>query len=267
MPAPQTTKAIRINYLPEKKQWMELVKEALDEIRAGRLQKVVLARESQLELPFAPHPMAIAAALQKKSKGAALYCIQNDCGAFLGATPEKLFSRKGRFIESEALAGTQWEGAPFTDKEKREIDPVADFLQASLKPLCEDRLEFLPLEIYETGYLQHLKRSVRGKLYPHVLDSEIIDRLHPTPALGGAPQKNALQFIREMEPFQRGLYGGTIGWSHGDETECYVAIRSCWLEGKTARLHTGVGIVASSDPEREWEELNQKLKLYEGILL
>lgn len=267
MLAPQTIKAVRITYLPQKKQWMELVEAALDEIRAGRIEKVVLAREAQLDLPFAPNPMAIAAALQNKSKGAALYCFQNNRGAFLGATPEKLFSRKGRFIESEALAGTQWKGSPFTDKETREIDPVIDFLQASLSPLCEDHLEFSPLEIHETSHLQHLKRSVRGKLYPHVLDSEIIDRLHPTPALAGAPQQKALKLIRELEPFHRGLYGGTIGWSHGDEAEYHVAIRSCWIEGKIARLHTGVGIVAGSNPEREWEELNQKLKLYEEVLL
>lgn len=98
-----------------------------------------------------------------------------------------------------------------------------------------------------------------------VTDREIIAHIHPTPALCGVPQQTAFQWIQTLEPFERGLYGGLIGWSTEKESEWTVAIRCCRLQGRFAFLYAGTGIVEGSDPEAEWEELNLKMGLYEEI--
>ncbi|HSX10628.1 MAG TPA: isochorismate synthase [Chlamydiales bacterium] len=278
LPAPISVKVVKRTYLPTKEKWMANVERALDLIRQKALQKVVLARTCILELSSAPDPFAIAAALKEKAQGAFLFCLQTDAGAFLGATPERLFARKGRQVISEAVAGTRRRGRTlfedaklqkellFSSKDLRELSPVCDHLQNALAPLCTTPLAFTPIAVHQTQNVQHLYSRCSGKLRPAISDEEILTRLHPTPALCGTPRQKAFSTIQELEPFERGLYGGTIGWTTPEASEWIVAIRSCLLTGKSATLFSGTGIVEGSDPEKEWDELNQKLKLYDGIL-
>src|SRR3990167_1434576 len=207
---PCRIKVLKKTYWPSQEQWRRSVTKALQWIHEGKLQKVVLARSCRLELEKAPDPFSITAALKEKAEGAFVFCFQSGTQAFLGATPERLFVRKGRRITSEAIAGTRKRG--------------------------------------ETP------------------DEEIVKTLHPTPALCGMPKQTAYTLIHEEEPFERGLYGGALGWRSTDAAEYIVGIRSCLVQGSTATLFSGAGIVKDSNAEDEWDELNQKIRLYEGIL-
>ena len=272
-------KPLSKTYSPTKEAWIRGVEKALIAIQQKKLDKVVLARCATLELDRAPDPFAVAAALQKKAVNAYLFCLQTPERAFLGASPERLFARTGSEIASEAVAGTRKRGATDAEdeqlkkqllsspKELLEFFFVQNYLKETLEPLAKEPLTFSPLSIHATQNVQHLYSSCRGFLKPGVSDALLLDRIHPTPALCGAPKSEALRLIREIEPFERGLYGGVIGWHTPDASEYAVAIRSCLIEGKTVRLYSGTGIVEGSDPEREWEELDQKLRLYEGIFL
>ncbi len=278
LPFPTSVKVLKRTFLPTRKMWLQGVEKALDLIRRKELQKVVLARICVLELQQAPDPFAIASALKKKAQGAHIFCLQSENEAFLGASPERLFLRKGRKIISEAVAGTRRRGkTPREDqklqkellvspKDHREFSPVQEYLQKALSPLCLTPLSFTPISIHQTQNVQHLYSRCSGKLKESVADEEILAQLHPTPALCGTPKQKAVSIIQELEPFERGLYGGVIGWTSPEASEWIVAIRSCLLQGKTAILFSGTGIVEGSDPEEEWDELNQKLKLYDGIL-
>ncbi|MBI3900589.1 MAG: isochorismate synthase, partial [Chlamydiia bacterium] len=261
LPQPATCKIIHSHYVPTQEKWMQTVEKALQ----SGLQKVVLARCHVLELEEAPDPFALTASLQTRRLGATLFCLAEGKKAFFGASPERLFRRKKTQLETEALAGTLPKETPFSQfgaKEEREWLAVQTFLEETLTPLSTSPIQLGAKKIHTTYNLQHLYSQLSLQLQKEVTDSMLLDALHPTPALCGTPQKAAEKWILEHEPFDRGLYGGTIGWSTEDDAEWIVAIRSCFLNEKQAFLYTGVGIVLGSDPEKEWEELNQKEKLF-----
>jgi len=276
LPPPVKHLKVKSRYeLPHKEQWIQNVEKALSQ----KLEKIVLARCQVLELEEAPNPFAITAALKTKAQGAFLFCIQKEDQAFLGASPERLFARKGTQLITEAMAGTRPRGKNAqedsllqkellsNEKDLREIVPVQTFLKNRLSPLCSIAPVFTPLKIHQTHNVQHLYSQGLAHLKESISDEEILRAIHPTPALCGAPQEQAFEWIQKLEPFQRGLYGGVIGWSHGIESEWIVAIRSCYIQGKTVQLFSGAGIVQGSDPAQEWEELNHKLKLFDEIFV
>jgi len=106
---------------------------------------------------------------------------------------------------------------------------------------------------------RHLVSRARGTLREGVTDWDVLEALHPTPAVGGHPKEEALAEIRTSEPFDRGWYAGPVGWISADAAEFAVGIRSGLVSGRTLRLFSGAGIVAGSVPEEEWAEIEQKI--------
>jgi menaquinone-specific isochorismate synthase len=271
-PTPKINVLKRID-TPTKAEWIKLVNEALAHIREGHLRKVVLARETILHLDHAPDPFAIAAALSKRSEGAALFCVElGPERAFLGATPERLFRRRGNQLFVEAVAGTR------KRSEKRaEDERLRDELLSSEKDIREFRfvqeyftdllaqVAFSPIRVHRTANVQHLFSEGVSAVDATENHLDLVERLHPSPALCGTPKQDAFTWINAHEPFARGPYGGIIGWEKDHESEWMVAIRCCLLEGAVAKLYVGTGIVEGSDPHLEWEELEAKMALYRSI--
>jgi menaquinone-specific isochorismate synthase len=109
--------------------------------------------------------------------------------------------------------------------------------------------------------LQHLHTPVEGVLKEEAHILQLVEQLHPTPAAGGLPRQSALSLIRAYESFDRGWYAGPLGWiDRRGSGEFVVGIRSALLRGNQALLYAGCGIVADSDPQREYEESNLKLR-------
>jgi len=112
------------------------------------------------------------------------------------------------------------------------------------------------------GTLAHLGTLIVGRLrspLPTALD--LVDALHPSPAVGGTPTAAALDYIATVEMLDRGRYAGPVGWVDGGGDGCWaVGIRSAQIEGRRARLMAGVGVVAESDPEAELAETELKLE-------
>lgn len=276
LPSPRPISIRSRRFLPDKKDWTLMVKKALEEIEKANLEKIVLARVAIYECTKPPDPFALAALLQSHSANATVFCFSTEDRAFLGATPELLFSRQNNCIETVAMAGTRKRGNTAqadkkleqellqSPKDLHEWSFIPRHFQNVLAPLCTTPLTFSPLCVYKTPTVQHLYSHCRATLKP-LSDTEILQKLHPTPALCGTPTDAALSLICELEPFDRGLYGGTIGWTAPEASEYHVAIRSCFISGNTLYLYSGTGIVAGSHPHAEWEELNHKLKLFEGF--
>lgn len=272
---PKAADPIRVyqkKFLPEKEEWLSIIKKTKNAIFQKQFEKAVLARVCVLTCEKEPDPFSIAAVLQTRAKNATLFCFADETMAFLGATPEILFSRKGRHILSEAVAGTAKHSENENEflqnpKPLSEIIPVQKYLEQKLLPLCENAPLFSPIFVKKTKNVQHLCSNVEGILKDKTLDADILTKLHPTPALCGAPSFAAMEWIRKHEPFDRGLYGGAIGWSTEEESLWAVSIRCCLILGKQVLLYTGAGIVEGSDPEEEWEELNNKMSLFEGIFV
>ncbi len=265
---------------PEQPGWEAMVTEGLKLIESGELSKVVLARCAEFELASPSDPVQLLWALREKAPEAFHFCFQREENqAFLGITPERLFQREGRQLQSEALASTRPRGAtPEEDeqlaeelrthpKEQREHLMVLTRLEALLEQFCggSERLSYL--ESLRLTHVQHLRSRVRGKLQETVQDEDLLPAFHPTPAVSGTPNEAALGHIRRLEPFDRGWYAGPIGWVSRDAAEFAVALRSGLLSNRTLRVYTGAGVVEGSEPEKEWQEIESKLRSWASLLV
>jgi len=252
-------------------EWRALVQRAVDEIRAQRLEKVVLAREERAPLP----EMDVVAAvrhLRDANPGACVFAVWRGDGVFLGATPELLARVHGRDVATSVLAGSTRRGesagedaalgqalaASAKDREEHAI--VRRELEAALGAVCEGVQVSARPDLVTLSHVQHLHTPVRARLREGYSVFDVLERLHPTPAVGGAPRDAALAFIRAHEGIDRGWYAGPVGWSDGTRAEFAVALRCALVRERTAHLFAGCGIVAQSDPAAEWDESQLKLR-------
>lgn len=232
------------------------------------MQKVVLARRTTIEFIHPPSPWDILTLLPNRGTA---FCLRIDPeNAFFGVTPETLFSREGRELFTEAVAGTRTkerqEELLFSGKEIAEFEYVSTFLEEKIDELCSS-YDKGQRKIKNAGSISHLWREFNGQLYPHITDQLLLSTLHPTPAVGGLPQNKALDWLQTHESIQRGWYSGAIGFSQPDRAEFSVAIRSALLQNQSLHLFAGVGIVEDSDPQLEWNELDAKIEHFlTGIL-
>jgi menaquinone-specific isochorismate synthase len=257
---------------PDCARWLELTAAVIGLIRHRRMRKLVLARCARFQLSALCNPWQLLRGLRASSTACCLFGFQPEGRAvFFGATPERLYRRRGQLIESEALAGTRPRGrdAP-TDrrlggelladaKEREEHRLVTDALACALRPLCSRLTVGRQPQLRKLDSVQHLFTPLAGRLRRGVGDAELLRRLHPTPAVCGTPTAMARSRIAALEPFDRGWYAGPVGWFSADEAEFDVAIRSGLLIGRTLRLYTGAGLVRDSDPAAEWDEVEHKL--------
>jgi len=250
--------------------WSAQVRAVLDAIRARDVEKVVLAREVVVH---ADVPFDVRAVVER------LCTTQGGCAVFaddglVGASPELLVRRHGREVLSRPMAGTIPRGA--TDDGDR---AAAAALAASAKDGLEHRLVIEAVvdglrecgvdvttvrgpEVARLATVLHLATTIAGTVDERSASAlDLALRLHPTPAVAGAPRDAALAMLAQLESFDRGRYAGPVGWidAHGDG-EWAVALRCAELDGTTARLVAGAGVVAGSDPDAEWAETQAKLE-------
>src|SRR5574340_15521 len=259
----------RLASQPDNADWLDRAARAVADIRAGLLDKVVLSRSIRVRAmqPFAP--AALMAALAARYPGSVHFAqagLQN--GVLLGATPESLVSLAGGRVVSDALAGTGWgEGRLDDDKSLREHRLVVSAIVRALEPACG----FLEIparpDILELQELRHLRSVIRGAARPGMTLFGLVERLHPTPAVGGFPTRRALEWLARHGEARHGWYSGATGWLGFDgDGEFAVALRCAWLAGKEAELFAGAGIVAGSDPCVELEETEAKLNAMLSVL-
>ena len=255
--------------------WQASVESAVSSIREGRLQKVVLSRFVTYDFPQLVSPVTLLRRLSKSGAGRYRFGLRQGDTAFIGASPECLFDKRSNSVRVEALAGTYDLGpdssidaliratehlfASGKDLEEHSLvvqgvldalDPVSDSVTAAEWPL-----------VREARGLAHLSTDVTAELRPGVTPLALIHALHPTPAVGGLPSSDALEFIRRVEPEPRGLFAAPVGWISPSGDACLaVAIRSALLRGNQARVYAGAGIVSASDSVAEWEETAAKLR-------
>jgi isochorismate synthase len=244
----------------------------LAEIERGGLEKVVAARALQVRAEHAFDAAAILRHLGRAYPSCIRFCVATAEGSFLGATPEPLIRRVGSAVSTAAIAGSAPRGrSPETDrslraallgsaKEAHEHEVVVRWVRSALAPLCEE-LEIAPApQVLELANVRHLATEIRGRLRGAPPLLELVERLHPTPAVAGFPLAAALPEIGRREALDRGWYAGPIGWfDAAGDGEFAVAIRSALVTGNEALLYAGAGVVAGSDPERELAETNLKL--------
>jgi menaquinone-specific isochorismate synthase len=257
--------------------WCERVRATLAAIERGQFEKAVLAREVLVDADEPFDPRVIVDRLQRAQGG----CYVFAADGFVGATPELLVRRHGSEVVSRPIAGTRPRGATIaadraaagalsgSQKDTWEHRLVVDAVAADLEDAGVSLDPVGPPEVDAFGTVLHLATTVRGVLPDSDVSAlDLARRLHPTPAIGGAPRDAATAWLDEIEGLARGPYGGPVGWVDRDgDGEWAVALRCAELDGRRARLLAGAGIVAGSDPEAEWAETQAKFAPMLGALL
>ncbi len=254
----------------------DIVAPVIERIRSGEVDKVVLARELVVQADRPIDPGLLLGRLARRFPTVQLFCVDG----FVGASPEMLVARHGSVVTAHPLAGTAPRSSnPDQDdamaaelrgaKNQAEHRVTIDWLLDSLLPFCS----YIDAEpeptIVTLSNVHHLGTRVEGRLsQPPASVLDLSQVLHPTPALGGAPRDQALDIISEVEGFDRGRFGGPVGWVDGaGNGELAVGIRSAQIDGNTAKVWAGVGVVADSDPESELAETRSKFQAVLGSLV
>lgn len=254
--------------------WHDQIEAIRRAIRAKRCDKVVAARCSVVELSRALTPSAVLTELAGRYPDCYRFGFRFDDAAFVGATPERLITRRGSAVETEALAGSiaaddaaSAQHLLESAKDRGEQQLVVDAIERVLRPLCVELSIPLEPEIRRLRHVLHLHTPITGTLRAptHVL--ELVAALHPTPAVGGVPTSAAMSWIAENEAEPRGWYASPVGWFDArGEGDFAVAIRSGVLCNARAYLYAGGGIVRDSDPDAELAETRLKQRALLGAL-
>jgi len=262
----------KIKHSPDHPKWFKIFSSLQNEIKKENLQKVVLARKTLCDFEATIIGEDVfEKLLQGQEYGYSYFFAHNSQACFFGNSPELFFRRDGRQIISSSIAGTiHYDESNISNlneffhstKENNEHNFVTKFIKEKFIELCEAGVEVSQKEILSFKKLKHLYQKISGILKHGIDDNSIIENLHPTPALGGSPIDKAIEFQRNNEGFDRGIYGGLVGYISIEKTELAVAIRCALAIKNKMFLYAGGGVVARSKAINEWQEINYKIDAY-----
>lgn len=266
-------RAISVEDVCSATEWKAVIRSAVERIRRGELEKVVLALAYRVRAGVPFRSARVLGRLGADYPCCYTFAINRGDCCFLGASPEQLVRLSRGVVETMCLAGSIGRGATAT-----EDDRLGQALLANAKNRSEhaivvrgigDLLATAGVALDPPGEpsllklrnIQHLCTPIVGRLQTAPSILALVERLHPTPSVGGQPREEALQFIRDYEGLDRGWYAGPVGWvDTRGEGEFAVAIRSALLRGREATVFAGCGIVADSIAELEYAEARLKLR-------
>lgn len=252
-----------------KQEFLKLVQTAKEEIAQGKLEKVVLSRF--LDLHSEKKPQKIFLALENKYTNALTYLWHHPLvGSWLGATPEQFVEVTPLKTHTMALAGTQVYNPSklplWSKKEKEEQGLVTQQVLLDLKTVFnEDEIEYSEPTHKRAGNLVHLCTHFSLPKLKTSLKN-LTEVLHPTPAVGGVPKKEAKNFILSNEGYNRSFYTGFLGPITTKKTSLFVNLRCAAWKPDRIRLYVGAGITSSSDSEQEWLETQRKAETLAQIV-
>jgi salicylate biosynthesis isochorismate synthase/menaquinone-specific isochorismate synthase len=251
----------------------EAVARAVARIRAGELEKIVLARDVEVHAPVVHDPAAVLGLLREAFPSCFVFAVGRGDATFVAASPELLVRREGQRASFVALAGSTRRSADpavdehlgeqllRSDKDREENAIVARRIERALRPYAVWVTAAPEPSLVRVANIQHLARPIRAQLASAVSAVELAAILHPTPAVGAEPA-SAVKLIPALEGLDRGWYAGPVGWTDaGGDGEFCVALRCALLRGQTAHCYAGCGIVRDSDPAAELAESEIKLQV------
>ena len=259
-----------------KSDFENLVNRCVTAIKSGKFEKLVASRSEKAQLSNLDITIVFENLLYTYPN-AFTYCFYHpETGLWMGATPEQLLKAQNKTIHTVALAGTQLykegETAVWENKEKEEQQFVTAFIQNELKPFSADIRTTEPYT-FRAGNLVHIKTDISAELKDIQSLKEVIQTLHPTPAVCGLPKSDAKAFLLEHEGYNREYYSGFLGEVNRDfttgkhgQTDLFVNLRCMKADGVKAQLFIGCGITKDSDPEKEFIETVNKSMTMRRVL-
>lgn len=236
----------------------KMVKWGVEELKANGAKKVVLSRL----ISFPQQGLtsdAIFDKLNKKFPNAAVFAFTDEHGSqWTGATPELLFKKRGNKYSTISLAGTRKVGTSevWGEKEKEEQRLVTDFIQLELKKNGAERVLCGEVKTRQAGSIEHLCTEIEFEYIGPW--KNVMEALHPTPAVCGMPREESMQLIQSIERHDREYYTGLIGIEQGENVDVYVILRCMKLTTSALHVFVGAGITSESVPELESRETKWK---------
>ena len=263
-PWPETAHA-RVRPGDWESRYASALERGLELVNGGELHKLVLAVQQSIQLSAPLNPLPLLDRLRHQQAGSCRFLWQRDAqDSFFGASPERLLSLRNGQLRSDALAGTagrhdSGESLLKSEKDRREHELVVQAITDHLKSLGLTPRRPRRPQLARHGRLMHLHTPITAAGEGQ-LPLALAGALHPTPAVAGLPRRQAMGWLRSLEPFERGGYAAPIGWidSAGD-AELRVAIRCGHAHGSQLDLTAGAGLVRGSVAERELQEVALKL--------
>ncbi|WP_166805834.1 isochorismate synthase MenF [Jeotgalibacillus sp. R-1-5s-1] len=248
-------------------EWKTSLTSVVERINEGEMEKVVLARKIKVDFNNKKRSDSVLERLRDDQADSFIFSFEVADTCFIGATPERLVKKEGNEVLSTCLAGSIVRGKTIEEDEKLgqellndqknlvEHEIVVRMISKNLEELCESIHVPAKPGLMKMRDIQHLYTPVKGQSDSGKTIVDFVEKLHPTPALGGTPTDKALQVIREEEDMNRGLYAAPVGWINADgDGEFAVAIRSGLLIQDYAYLYAGCGVVKDSEAESEYQE-------------
>lgn len=251
-----------------------LVEKALKEINSGTFEKVVLSRNELVELSNFTIEKVFSS-LILKYPNSFRYCFYHpEIGLWMGASPELILKSNQNKVQTVSLAGTQLNSEShniiWEEKEINEQQTVTKYIVDALK-FCGAEVAQSEPYTFQAGSIVHIKTDIEAQFESEVNVSNILELLHPTPAVCGFPKKEALEFISANEGYYREFYAGYLGeWNQDGNFDLYVNLRCMKVETNDgpaiAKLFVGCGINNGSQPEKEFFETVNKAQTLKSIL-
>lgn len=256
---------------------INLVKNGVDAIKSGKMEKVVLSRREEIEINSEEYELYFKRFLKKYPTAFVYWFYHPKVGMWMGATPEQLVKIESNKVKTVSLAGTMIDtGIDLNNvvwgiKEQDEQKVVTDFILNNLKSFSKETHQTEPFT-HKAGSLLHIKTDIEAILNSEKDLNSVIESLHPTPALCGFPKEIARKFIIENEGYDREFYGGFLGeWKfnnldYAEKSDLFVNLRCMKIDDSKAYLFLGGGVNKDSDPESEYKETVNKSKTVKSIL-
>ena len=263
--------AVRVTSNVTREEYMGMVQKAKEYITAGDIFQVVLSQRFEVQNP--PDSFEVYRRLRATNPSPYLYYFKTKDYEISGASPELLVKVNDGIAATRPIAGTRPRGKTHAEDRELEKSLLADEKERAEHTMLVDLgrndlgrvsrygsvevTDFMRVERYSK--VMHLVSDVQGKLREDCKPLDALRAVLPAGTLSGAPKVRAMEIIDELENRKRGLYGGTVGYFgfNGDMNTC-IAIRTILFHGDKAYVQAGAGIVADSDPEREYEETAHK---------
>ena len=257
------------------------MRKCVEYIRAGDIFQVVISR--RMHRRTQAQPFDIYRTLRRVNPSPYMFYLELPDGLrLIGSSPEVLIRVDGGAIESRPLAGTRPRGATHAEdkalaedlladpKERAEHVMLVDLARNDLGRVCRFGTVTTPtlMEIERYSHVMHIVSEVRGELSPSLDAFDVLRARFPAGTVSGAPKVRAMEIIEELEPERRGPYAGAVGYFgfSGNMDTC-ITLRTIIMQGDRAFLQAGAGIVADSDPSREYEETTNKLEALSQALI
>ncbi len=265
--------AVRVGSNVTKEEYISMVRQAKEKIYAGDIFQVVLSQRFEAENP--PSSFEVYRRLRATNPSPYLYYFKTKEYEIAGASPELLVKVIDGTASTRPIAGTRPRGKTHEEDTAFETSLLADEKERAEHTMLVDLgrndlgrvSEYGSVEVTDYMYVEryskvmHLVSDVRGKLRPECKPMNALQAVLPAGTLSGAPKVRAMEIIDSLENKKRGLYGGTVGYFgyNGDINTC-IAIRTILFRNGKAYVQAGAGIVADSDPEKEFAETTHKAK-------